>query len=497
MGQLESLVVSSFKGIHRPGNTPYTSDRRVLDEPKEMYNFHLTELGYLYMPPVPNEVLHDFSADGEIISLNYMESPKGVIVQMDNGKIFHLGIESSGAFVALPTLLATISVGEREWPLWVNSTIAGYSLMGYAPRNTTGPAEDGVTWKVTGTPSAPVAASLNGDGVVAASDSQLFKGRRIWVKRGRDVFFTTLNSYDQPHDPNDTFVISGDDAGDNYLNNPGFVQGMVSWEDVLILFLSSSVWILTGADPNSWNLRQVETIIGNQNAKTLVRTDSGVLGMGGHLISNRGVYLFTGSQSRKVSRVIDHWLIDKVNPVYATMSDNKYILSVMGSDPDERQFLLMDIDSQQWYAFDGWINGICLAIDAQRLMLSSEGVLYNTFPRRLPRKSGRGARIILGYHDEENPTGLNRYLGLKISGKFFGTGQPTVIVTAKTPDTTVVSDSINVPSNVFDSLVIPLNIRGAAIEFEIAFTPDDDDNELLIENLQVIRSKKAEKVSRG
>jgi hypothetical protein len=236
-------------------------------------------------------------------------------------------------------------------------------------------------------------------------------------------------------------------------------------------------------------------MVGNRFAWTLVRTDEGVLTVGGTNLNNPGLFLFTGSNAVKLSDNVDDWMLSH-GKLSATVSAGRYILGTSRSGADNRQFMILDLRSKQWTAFDGYILGTA-CVRGTILYVSENGILYESSGEIFPRCPGRGARITLGYQDDENPSGLVRYLGLKLAGRFWGTGTPTVTVTASTPDGQVVSGPHDIPTDVFDNLVVPLNIRGAGIELDVEFTPADDDNEILIENLQVITSRKGEKVSRG
>ncbi len=493
MGRPEAVIVSQFKGVHRPGLTTRITTRRILDEPREIYNMHLTDDGHLYIPECP-DVLYDFSIDGNIQTIHYVENPRGVVVQMDAGKIFHIGIDpATGAYdpaVIDPTHIATMPAGEEQWNIWVNGTL-DYFLMGYLPRGSAGPT-DGQTWKVSGTHLVLTVENITAT-VEAASWSTLYKGRRFWVKRGRQVWFSALNEYDAPAEADATFTISGDDAGNGFVDNPGFVAGMSAWEDVLVFFLTGSVWIITGSDPDTYNLRQVQTMVGNTNPWTLMRTDGGVITLGGSNLNNPGIYLFTGSQAQKLSDTVDDWMLN-VGRATATLSGGRYIFGCSRANADSRQFMILDMRTHQWVAFDGYIDGTA-AVKGSTLYVSKEGILYSINGEIFPRCPGRSARITLGYQDDENPSGLVRYLGVKVAGRMWGTGG-TLTVMASTPDGVVISDPQVIPDDVFDNFVIPLNIRGAAIEIQLEFTIDDD-TELLIENLQVILSRKGEKVSRA
>lgn len=488
---VEALVVPAFKGIHRPGLTGRITTRRVLDEPREIYNFHLTDDGHLYMPAAPN-LVHDFSADGDIQTIHYLENPRGIIIQMSNGKIYHYRLLAPTNEPPVPaeiTLLATIDPAETEWNIWVLDA-GSYGLMGYCPRGSAGAGPDGDMWKIAGTP--PTATSLRST-VGRASYSTLFKGRRFWVTRGRQVWFSPLNQYDQPAE--DNFTIGGDDGGNGYEDNPGFVQGMIGWEDVLVFFLTGSVWILTGGGPETWNLRQVQTMAGNSSSWTLMRTDDGVLTYGGGNLNDPGLYLFTGNNAVKISDVVDDYM-RSIGHATATICGGRYVLGTSRAGADNRQFLLYQLKTKQWTAFDGFVKGTA-AVMARRLYINGGGILYRIDQEIFPRAPGRGARITLGYQDDENPSGLVRYLGVKLAGRKWGTGVPTVTVTATTPDGSVTSAPQNIGTDVFDNIVVPVNVRGAGVELTLEFTPAADDNELLIENVQVILSRKGEKVSRA
>ena len=500
MSKVEALIVSKFEGIFRPGQTGRTSRRRRMDAASEMYNFLINDDGHLHMPPA-SELFYTFGTAVEVLSIHYVEDPRGMVVQLSDGKIYHFGIEpATSALVepASPTLLATIPAAENDgWKIWVNSVNQGYFLMGYAPRGSAGSVDDGKTWKVAGTYLVPTTTDISSTVVVNASYSTLYKGRRFWARRGRQVYFSSLNEYDQPAGADDTFTISGDDAGSSSNDNPGFVSGMVSWENVLIFFLNGSVWMLTGSSPDTYQLSQMQTMVGNafNQSWTLMRTDYGVLTFGGTSLNNPGIYLFTGSNATKVSRPINDWMSWR-GRLYGALSRGMYILASSRSDETERQFLLYNLETQQWVAFDGYVYGVA-TVRNNEIFIGSEDKVYLARSETFPRKPGRGARIRIGYEDEENPSGLNRYISVKLAGRKWGTGSPTITVTATTSDTTYTSPAVVIPSDVFESMVIPLNIRGAALELDIVVTPVNDDNEVLLENIQVVLSRKMHKASRG
>lgn len=497
---VEAIVVSRFAGLDRRGQTGRTSTRRQLDRASEMYNFHITDEGFLHMPAAA-AVFYQFAAGAEILSIHYVETPRGIVVQLADGSIYHFGIDPNTSELIeppAPVLLATIPAAENGgWKVWTNSTGQGYFLMGYAPRGSAGSDGDGRTWKVDGTHDAPTTTDISATVEVNASYSTLFKGRRFWARRARQVYFSPLNAYDQPATAETTFTISGDDVGNTFVDRPGNLSGMVSWEDVLIFFLNGSVWSLAGGSPETFRLQQVQTIVGNafNEAWALVRTDDGVLTYGGGNLNAPGVYLFTGANATKVSEPINDWMRSR-GRLFATVSGNAYVLASSRANADERQFLIYSLTNGTWVAFDGFVYGVA-TVRGGEVFIGSEETVYLTSNAVFPRAPGRAARIVLGYQDDQNPSGLARYLALKISGQKWGAGAVTVQATVRTGDTSKTSEIIDLPTDVFDNVVIPLGVRGPAAEIELTITPASDDNEVLIENLQLVASRKGEKVSRA
>ena len=495
---VEAIVVSSFTGIRRPGLTGRVTSRRQLNEPRELVNFHHTREGHLYMPSAA-ELVWDFSAHGDIRTVTYVENPGGLVVQTTSGRIYHVAIKppSSTRFPdpMQVTLIATMGAGEEDNPLWVNG-IDGATLMGYAPRGSAGPDGDGRTWKLAGTWDAPSVTNISATVGPTASASMLYKGRRFWVKRGRQVYFSELNDFETARPADNTFAIAGDDSGSSYLTNPGYVRGMSAWEDVLVFFLGGSVWTLTGSSPENYSLRQVQTIVGNLAQESLVRIDEGVMSLGGNNLNTRGVYLFTGARSVNLSDNIGDYMGSLGLMWSATFSGGKYIVSTGRDSADGRQFLVYDVDSQEWSVFDGFIRGV-VHTQSDHIITAFGGKLYRNSTVMLPRAPGRGAKLRIGFQDDENPSGLVRFLAVKFAGARFGAGAPTVKITASTDKGVVVSESTPIPADVFDNFVVPVNARGAAIELLIEIENTSDSTEVLIENLQVITSRKGEKVSRA
>lgn len=505
MGEVVAANVTGFTGIRQPGPTGLITERRHLSEPRELVNMHLTNEGHLFMPKAAFEVWDMSGEDGEdtdsrIMGVHYLGSPRGLIVQSSTGQIFHVSMEppSSTAFPdpMIVTKIADMGTGEEDNPIWVLSTSEGYGLMGYAPRGSAGPDTDGKTWRVYNDWDDPLVEDLTATVTPTASYSNFFKGRRFWTKRGRTVFYSEIDDPTSERPENNSFVVGGIDAGDSPLTNLGYVQGMLSWEDVLIIFLSGSVWTLTGATPETWVLRQNMTITGNITARTLTPTDRGVLSYGGDNTNNPGVYLFTGNQAHLISDKIGQYLLNMGSVSSATVASGKYIISTGRGGVGNRQFLVFDITDEEWSVFDGFERGTVLT-QSGLVDVSGEYVLYRSTDQTFPRYPGRGGRVVLGYHDDDHVTGWVRFLGVKVNGRKSGTGTPTITATITTSEgDTVTPSAIDLTDDVFEGLVIPVNLRGHGLEIELQVNPADDDNEVLIESVQLVMSRKGEKLGR-
>ena len=495
---VEALTVAQFEGLQRPSPQRGPSSRRALNVPREMYNFHVTPSGALYMPAAPTEVW-DFEDEGEVRTIWYVETPRGLVVQMTSGKIFHISIQPPSD-TAFPdpmnvTHVATMGAGEEQWPLWVNG-VDGGTMMGYAPRGSAGPDGDGRTWLLEGSWDDPTVTNLTTTVTPTASASVMYKGRRFWVKRGRQVYFSELNDWTTARPEDNTFKIGGDDAGESFLTNPGFVRGMSSWEDSLVFFLGGSVWVLTGPSPETYRLRQVQTMVGNHNQNTLVRLDDGVMTYGGVNLNDPGLYLFTGDRAVKLSQAVGEYMEGSLGRITSATSVNgKYVMTIGREDVEERQLLIYDLETRKWTTFDGFVLP-AVSNQSGRTLVTSGSKVYRTTDAIVPRAPGRGARVTLGYHDEDNPTGRSRYLAVKLSGRKWN-GSPTVTVTANTELGETVSGPYTLTEDTFDGFVVPLHLRGTAIEIQLEIGNVADNTRVLIENLQVVTSRKGEKVSRG
>lgn len=503
MGQVEILSSTHFEGLDRRGYGN-RSDRNPLNVPRELVNMVVDRKGHLYMPRAVNAAVHTFTGEGSILAMRYIETPRGVLIQTEDN-VHWLDLPTSGQWSGPATTEVAATLAEKLWKIWaVSLNFSQGALFGNAIRGT---GSGGQTFNIkldTPIDVSNVSTGLPFDG--RASFSSLYKGRRFVMEKGRSVWFSDLNEHLEFGDDS-TFRIGGDDGGNSFVDNPGFVQGMISWEDVLLFFLSGSVWALAGNGPppdGSWQLTTLLTRTGNMSPWTLVSTGAATYSLMGENQGDVGVYEFTGSRADKISDPVEDLVTENLDgrgsdPHQATRFFQQYILSTPRTNVGDVQLLLYDFIHRHWTSYDGYIRGYLCPTPHGLFVSDGLTVHYidSSQPITLPRKSGRGGKIKLGIEDENHPTGFVRWMGVKISGKRKGSGTPTITATITTQGGSVGSGTVDIPNDVFDGIVIPVNVRGHAIDLDLVITPTNDNQEVLIESVQVIYSRKGEKLSRG
>lgn len=498
MGQTEVILVNQFQGLDVRARHLTGSERRRLDTPRVLNNMRVDENGHLHYPQASGELIASFEPGDQILTLTYAHSPRCLLVQLTNGKIYALAF--SGSTVGAPFLVATFS--ETGWPLWAASS-PGVTLFGYAGR---GNSTAGQVFKLTSTAAAATEITANEPLDGSISFSEFYKGRRFVVGRGRQVWFSNLNDF-ETFDANSFFTPGGDDEGTDYISTPGVVQGMAAWEDVLFIFMESSVWILTGSSPETFQLRQAMTNVGNSQPFALVRTDRGVLTYGGRNVRDYGVYSFSGNASQKISQQIDPLMkTEEGVALFGTMAFGHYILCKPGSNPVDTQIFLYNLAQDLWSTFNGWTHAAA-ELSHLGLFVAQANRVYLADGEELPRASDWNGRVVLGWEDEGNTAGMSRFLAVKIAGRRYidalhTEGAAFIDVTAKVPGTDVEVNSglIQITEDIFDNVVVPINLRGHAIELTIDVSPtteQGDSVEVTIESIQLVRSLKDQKVSRG
>lgn len=522
---VERMIVTEWRGMHVGAYGRPTTRRRALDVPRLLVNTLVDRYGHLWIPPEGDLLYALEGATGIVRKIAAVRRPDGLLVQVGDD-VWYVPRDTE-----TPRIVATFT--DTGLPMWVASmtdsdgagdpveegfqgtTLFGNSTQTFALRwPDPGVWDDAEAFEVTAFESppgpdeeTPRAAMVNG------RHSFAFRGRR-YVAEGqgagsRRVWFSELNAPLNFQAPDDTsplnyFDVGGDDVGPDISSYIGELRGFAALEDVLVIFLSQSIWVLTGSGPDSFNLRRTQSQVGCISIETVVQVDRGLMFVGALPNGEPGVYLFTGSASQRVSddigALFQGWesTTDKYPPnvveddaedtFSATRWENQYVLCAPAVSPDA-PLMVYDIEHQRWSLHEAGANprvgnlyGLVVGDDSHELHITQEQMI----------RFGDEALIELGWHDDAVPAGHVRFLAAKL----FGRGADTEIdVAFSTPDTTApVERALELTDDVFDGHVLPIALRGHALEMLIAVTPD---GQATVESLEVIMSRKGEKVSRS
>lgn len=544
MGQPQLQVVTEFKGLSTGIQARNAlSSRRNLDSPRELKNFLVTEEGYLWMPPGADEVYYDYPTGGAVGTrvkrLAHVRSP-GVMITQIGDEIWEDDGQNVGTLDDSPTLLYTMPAGKKEAddnemkrPVWVVSLTGSGQASG---SNETFWGHRTGTWKYDGATVTDLSASVpNG------THSIVYKGRRFVgaIRSGggedpamvglRSVAYSDLNDI-ETFQATSYFVIDGDvGGGQDHAKFTGGVTGFAVWEDLLVIFCSQSIWVLNGSDPDTFNLRRTSSTAGCLGIETVVEVEQGLMFFGGTPEGETGVYLFTGNSTQLVSGPITslfrEWDADsyEVQPTNASGNQtnrnkheddvewyfsamrwqNHYILSgseiqTAAGDP---QIYAMNLLNGKWSTFTGWGSYPRLGYEKKYYhpyvgLVDDDGVVYR-FTRGFPRDSAEDATVVTGWSDSGNPNALYRFMGLKVNGWYSGSGTaPTLTVTVTTDRGGTTTDNYTLTDDIFDGALLPINLRGSAIEIQLDISPNDDSQEVLIESMTLMISARSEKLSR-
>jgi hypothetical protein len=522
----QSAIVPAFKGLLAGRRKGLISERRPLDTPRELLNLLVDDDGHLWMPPAPVRIDSTVPGSGEIVQILWTVVGSTLV---QRGTKVYASNRLAGSVTHPEQWVFLADVGS-ELPVWV--TNHGYSDPNIEEwvyfGNRSG------TWKYRFT-SDTTATVTNLTTPLAGFHgwaSTMHLGRRFVAGGGlpgqqnnQRVYFSGI---DQPEtfDEEDFINVGGGSTGKDSSSFPGEVTGFAIFEHTLLIVCAGSLWTLTGSSVETFHLRRIVGDIGSQGRTGLHyhTVPDGMLFLGGERAGEMGVYLFTGGSARKVSSDIDAFFqrwqseYDDLPAVgdqapyvrvrheigrwaNAVRFRGFYVLSFGPADPD-RQVYVYNLRNRAWSTFDGWGPGPALGVQhdyymPQRVLIGKGDTVHESLAP-FPRASGRPAKFTIGWSDEERPAGLVRFLGVKVRGWKQGSGVPTLKITARTDlsDPTEVSVTSALPNGVFENLILPINIRGAGIELDFEITPANDNNEVLIEGLELIMSRKGDKLSR-
>ena len=505
----ELVVVDQFQGMRRGLRTGFRSERRELDTPRDLRNAIIDENGSLWIPPGPDEEIHSFTFSGadRLTTIVNITTPNTAILYQVANQLYYLRTDS-GSSGNMESLLDV----ETDYPIWVIEFGENLYI-----------GTEDKTWKVDDSWSAT---ELSSD-IPAGFHSYMYKGRRFVVVRNNRVYFSDLNEPENFGEES-WFIVGGDDSGGSWATNPGSVTCLAEYDDYLVIFCTQSIWLFMGTTVDTFQLRRTNSLAGAWSRDSVVRVEGGILFFGGTPRGEMGVYMFGGGQANLVSDAVSaffrRW--DQVGRfqqdednfeqatkfIHAVRWNDNYILSgetlrtTNMQAGDERQVFMYNFRTNTWTTFDGWMDGPRIALarlhpNTDALHVSKDNVVYST-QEAFCRAPGERARVLLGWSDHGHPAGHHRFLGVKLSGWRTSYDAPppaTVTLTATTPEGVQVSDTRDIDTAVFDNLVFGLNLRGNAIDLEFIFEFDEtdgDDTQLIIEQVQLIRSTKGEKLSR-
>jgi hypothetical protein len=491
-----SEMVDVFEGL-RYGRDPVPafSPRGPLDTPRELLNFLHDEHGQLWLPDPAQNVWLNFGVGSQIRHVANVSGTNigtTMLIQLD-GAVYMVDTNTPGT---TPQLVVG-GVGDDR--VWVNT-------MDQAVYIGTGAG----TWKII--------RAVDGEGPYtstampdqpAGHHSYNYKGRRFVFRRANyTVYFSEIN---QPETflEDSRFVVGGDQTGGSWSVHPGSPVALVEHEDVLLLFLTQSVWALTGDSPQNFRLRRTNAVHGCWARDTIVRTDDGIMFLGGTPNGEMGVRLFTGNQAIDVSEEIGgffrDWTMVSGNFVEANRRftavrwRGRYLLSARGVAPD-RQVYVYDLGQRKWSTFGGWSQGPAMALirsqstapGLDRLVMTNGNDIYVTDRPLVRAPSAPPGRIILGWHDQGRPAGMTRFFGLKV-GAWRAGGTGTLTVTSRVPNASRVGVR-TVTTDVHEHAILPIAMRGHAVELELELAASGN---ALLEHLELVTSRKGEKMSRG
>lgn len=543
MGEVTSEKVTQFKGLLKGLNAQDSiTERRGLDTPRELKNLIVNEFGHLWMPPAPNHSIADIAALGGAAGPRIKK-----IAHTRGGFFFHIGdveygdtTQGPGSIIQDANLVQEFTWGTKENPdpvtsagpgednralrfSWVNSSSdaagTGIVLIG----------NELETWKLSGGSWSDVSA-----GNKQGPHSILYKGRRFVaggnVNGLRTVWYSDLNQ-PETFGTDSWFKLEGDaGSGSNLEQYTGHIVGFAVWEDLLIILASQSIWVLSGTSPETFHLRRTSSAAGCLSIESVAEVQGGLMFFGGIPEGETGIYLFTGSESELVSKDISWFFrqwdsqFEAIAPLANQTNRNRqedegewyfnsvrwqdfYIFSAPTVDGNNRQIFLYNILNKTWTTFHGWGQFPRLGLEKKyyhpySLIIGNHDNKVWRATKGFPRPPNIGgahepARFKLGWYDQNHAVGLSRFLAVKVSAWKIGTGTPTIQLTADVPDGgQVVSAVENVGDDVYDTLVFPLNLRGHGLTLDFDIRPVHDDNEITIEQIELISSRKGEKVSR-
>lgn len=506
MADVNGYTVTAFEGLnHGMTNTGNhaVSTRRRLDTPIELRNMVYTERGHLWMPPSPDGTLCTPSiggGDGLIKKIVNFRSPvTGLIVQAGTRLSFWETAQTEP--MGAPDITYDLTSDEKIWVVDYN----GFILLG------------NITQTIKVTYSAGFVFEDISASVPEGYHSINYKGRRFVIDRPSQVWYSDIGDPETFGD-NSFFLVGADTQGDSWENNIGSPVRLHPFQEVLLLMQTQGIQRFTGTDPlTDFTLRTSSSNAGIWARESLVHSDQGVLFFGGTPRGEWGVYLFRGDSSVNISASLAGYLREWGEVAYdggapafdldlfsAVGWHDKYVSVMELGGTGFPEMFVYDLNTKRWSTFDDWSTPCVGLVRNQRDLLcigdNLAGVVSYTASPMCRSKTDTAARLTVGYEDEEQPSGLARYLEVRLTVNALalaGANGIEVDLTATTAaGASVIATTQEITTDGQQTLRIPLHLRGNSIELDFTFTPSNKAHELVIESLELVQARKPLKVAR-
>lgn len=512
MAKVVGRTVTAFKGLqygaHDTGNHS-TSVRRPLDTPRRMTNMMYGENGELWMPPAFQDTGARLGGTGDSTLLVNFNSPgNGLLAQ----KGTTISVWADENFNTTPDETQTLSSSDKVWV----ASYDGFLLFGNSSQ----------TFRLERSGGAFVFTDISAS-VPNGYHSITYRGRRFVLERR----FGTVNETDRvyyssigdPEDfPNDEFgnepffAVGQDTHGDSWDSSLGSPVRLEPLGETLVLFHTHQVQRFTGTDPlTNFVLRTAPAQQGLWLRDTVERFEAGLIYLAGTPRGEFGFYLFRGTNVELLSAPVEGPLREWVEDSYGG-SPQAFDESLAQSAGWRDQYIcafdnrhggpsiyVFDTRMQRWSLFDGWNRptlGIYRTGSGDQLGVverDSSVVQFTDSP--MARAPGSAGTFTVGYEDEDQPSGLVRFMELRLTVNVKGVSSDSTLaarMVATTGSGQTVDETITLDSSGQATLCYPLNVRSASIEFDMTFTPTDDAQEVLVENLELVQARKNLKVAR-
>ena len=198
---------------------------------------------------------------------------------------------------------------------------------------------------------------------------EIHQGRIFVSKRGG-----TQIAFTEPNEPYYWGYSSASGGTTNIIKLPassdvGFITGMASMYDTLLIATTRSLWQLQGYYRDTWQLRQIADV-GCIAPRTFMKTPYGIM-----FVSHWGVHLYDGERLQEVSAPIKNMIEDNINAgATAVWHHDRYIARIYYTwyafFPETgawSEYVPANWPIHQWlsdYTTYGAIDQTCIAVDS-------------------------------------------------------------------------------------------------------------------------------------